>query len=297
VTGTITEIVRAFGVAEREMKKKLGAIDVGSFSEIKASQTQKDLNVLFDGLNRYAARWARAALAGRYADSQARARTRLEMIGAERNKGFDKERHHRAIDRSLDATLKDFLKATGAMRLFVGRYIEGMRKYSGSLLQVQEFANGIFGEMFDEFVWDLVQRAIKEHQTRSTVSREIMTWLRNKLSGGNLIPITGKDGVERLYNIRDYARMVARTRMMQAAAEATKNECREYDNDLVVWSTHAEPCSRCEELEGQVFSISGTNPKHPMLTDDTTPPLHPNCGHNIAPTSEIAIDYARRRTA
>ena len=289
MTGTITEIVRAFGVAEREMKKKLGAIDVGSFSEIKASQTQKDLNVLFDGLNRYAARWARAALAGRYADSQARARTRLEMIGAERNMGFDTERHNRAIDRSLDATLKDFLKATGAMRLFVGRYIEGARKHSGSLLQVQEFNESVLGEVGDAFVGNLVRRSIEDNKARGFISREIMRWLRSNLADGNYIKIGN-----RMYNVRDYSELVARTRMIEASTEAVKAMCDEYENDLVEFSTHDNPCDECADLEGQIFSISGTDPEYPALTSDVEPPVHPRCEHNLNPVSRIALSWRRR---
>jgi len=289
VTGTITEIVRAFGVAEREMKKKLGSLDVGSFSETKAAETQRGLNVLFDGLNRYAARWARAALAGRYADSQARARTRLEMIGAERNKGFDKERHHRAIDRSLDATLKDFLKATGAMRLFVGRYIEGARKHSGSLLQVQEFNESVLGEVGDAFVGNLVRRSIEDNKARGFISREIMRWLRSNLADGNYIKIGN-----RMYNVRDYSELVARTRMIEASTEAVKAMCDEYENDLVEFSTHDNPCDECKELEGQIFSISGTDSEYPALTSDVEPPVHPRCEHNLNPVSRIALSWRGR---
>lgn len=289
MTGTIAEIVRAFGVAEREMKKKLGSLDVGSFSELKATRTQQDLNTLLDGLNRYSARWARTALAGRYADSQARARTRLEMIGAERNRGFDKGRHFQAVERSLDATLKDFVKATGAMRMLIGRYIEGMRKYSGSLMQVQEFDDSILGEIGDAFIGNLVRQSIEDNRSRGVISREIMRWLRDNLADGNYIRIGN-----RMYNVRDYSELVARTRMIEASTEAVKVMCDEYENDLVEFSTHDNPCDECAALEGQIFSISGTDPEYPGLTSDVEPPVHPRCEHNLNPVSRIALSWRGR---
>jgi len=291
VTGRRSEIVNAFGAVQAEMRRGLGSLDVGEFSEVRAGKVKRDLIASIDALSVYAARWATRAVKARYQDAQGKARNRLEMIGAKRDKRFDRRRHARTIEQLGDATLKDYMKATAAMKLLVGQYIEGLRRHSASLAQVQEFRpESVLGAVGDEFVGTLVANAIAKNKSRGTVSRAIMDWLKRNLADGNYIKIG-----TRMYNVRDYSELVARTRMIEASTEATKEECREYDNDLVVFSTHSNPCDECAELEGQVFSISGESTEYPMLTDDVTPPIHPNCGHNIAPTSEIAMAYVRRR--
>lgn len=291
MTGRRSEIVNAFGAVQAEMRRGLGSLDVGAFSEVRAGKVKRDIIASIDALSVYAARWATLAIKTRYEDAQGKARNRLEMIGAKRDKRFDRRRHARAIEQLGDATLKDYMKATAAMKLLVGQYIEGLRRHSASLAQVQEFRpESVLGAVGDEFVGTLVANAIAKNKSRGTVSRAIMDWLKRNLADGNYIKIG-----TRMYNVRDYSELVARTRMIEASTEATKEECREYDNDLVVFSTHSNPCDECAELEGQVFSISGEGTEYPMLTDDVTPPIHPNCAHNIAPTSEIAMAYVRRR--
>jgi hypothetical protein len=286
MTGRTSEIVSAFGAVQSEMRRSLGSLDVGAFSETKAGKVKRDLIGSIDTLAVFAARWAVKAVKARYQDEQGKARNRLEMIGAKRNRGFDKRRHAQAMERSSDAILKDYMKATASMKMLVGQYIDGLRRHNASLMQVQEFDASALGPLADEYIGALVTDAIANNKARGWVSSQIMDWLRKNLADGNYITI----GTRR-FEVRAYSELVARTRMIEAASEATKASCREYDNDLVEFSTHAEPCEACAELEGQVFSISGENDKYPMLTDDVTPPVHPNCEHGLYATSEISMRW------
>lgn len=114
----------------------------------------------------------------------------------------------------------------------------------------------------------------------------ILDRLMGILGEASFIEINGRN-----YNLKAYSELVARTTMREAQTDATKELCREYDNDLVQFSKHDSPCEVCAPLEGQVFSVSGTDPDYPELTDDETPPIHPRCEHNLNPTSANALRW------
>lgn len=290
MTGRLPEIVQAFGAVQSEIRRELGALDVGEYSEVAAGRTRMRLFKSIDALNVFAARWSKGAIRSRYLDAQSTARTRLELIGAKRDRTFDKRRHARTIDQVRDAMLKDYMKATATMKMLVGSYLDNLRRHNASLLQVQEFDASGLGAFADEYIGTLVANAIAHNQARGVVSRTIMAWLRKNLADGNYIQIGN-----RMYNVRAYSEMVARTRMMEASTEAVKEMCDEYENDLVVFSTHDNPCEDCAALEGEIFSISGDDTEYPALTSDVEPPLHPNCEHNLNPTSRIALSWRGRK--
>ena len=289
MTGRTPEIVRAFGAVQSEMRRSLGSLDVGAFSETKAGKVKRDLIGSIDALAVYAARWATRAVRVRYQDEQGTVRNRLEMIGAKRNRDFNKRRHTQAMERSSDAILKDYMKATASMKMLVGQYIEGLRRHNASLMQAQEFDASGLGALADEYIGSLVANAIANNQARGVIGREIMAWLRRNLADGNYITI----GTRR-FEVRAYSEMVARTRMIEASTEAVKEMSAEYESDLVEFSTHDNPCEECAALEGQIFSISGDDPEYPALTSDVEPPVHPNCEHNLNPTSRIALSWRGR---
>jgi hypothetical protein len=95
-----------------------------------------------------------------------------------------------------------------------------------------------------------------------------------------------------MYNLGAYARMVARTTLREAQTQATLDLCATYENDLVEVSYHGTDCDICLEYEGKVYSLSGNDPNYPVL--DEQPPFHPNCKHDILPTSEAEISVRER---
>jgi len=86
---------------------------------------------------------------------------------------------------------------------------------------------------------------------------------------------------ERMYQVSYYLEMVARTKIIDILTQATLKTCAQWGDDLVQFSTHDSPCEACAELEGQIFSISGTSEQYPELTSEETPPIHPNCAHGL----------------
>jgi hypothetical protein len=89
------------------------------------------------------------------------------------------------------------------------------------------------------------------------------------------IVITDKNGKPRKYEIKDYAKMVIRTKIIETAAAGTINIALDIGSDLVQVSDHNTDCEICEPVEGNVYSISGNDPDFPIM--DFTLPIHPNC--------------------
>ena len=91
----------------------------------------------------------------------------------------------------------------------------------------------------------------------------------------------------RKYKPSYYAEMVGRVKFHEANAEAALMTAANYDTDLVQVSSHNTRTDICLDFEGKVFSISGRDPRFPVLTE--TPPFHVNCLHLIFPTFEGAM--------
>ena len=145
-------------------------------------------------------------------------------------------------------------------------------------MQIQQFS------VEDEgIISSIITDTIEAGRERAYASKRIYEYLRLKLLDGNFIDKAGRN-----YNLRSYSEMVARTRLRQAQTDAVLNTCEQYENDLVQWSRHANPCGSCAFHEGKIYSLSGRHSKYPLLP--ARPPLHPNCEHDLSPTSEMAIE-------
>ena len=93
--------------------------------------------------------------------------------------------------------------------------------------------------------------------------------------------VTGfKDRSGRMWNMRTYTEMVARTTTMEAHLQGTANRLAEQGHDLVKVSTHLGACPLCEPWQGKVLSITGKTSGYPTLEEAKAAKLfHPNCRH------------------
>ena len=93
--------------------------------------------------------------------------------------------------------------------------------------------------------------------------------------------VTGfKDRSGRMWNMRRYAEMVARTTTMEAHLQGTANRLVEQGHDLIKVSTHRGACPLCEPWQGKILSITGKTEGYPTLEEAKAAGLfHPNCRH------------------
>ncbi len=275
----VRELERIYGIIEREITKELLLTNVGNYQELKAVKTQEKINRLIKMLNKASIKWSKQAVPEAYDKAYTVAKTRLEILGAEKDDEFPKKRHEQTIKHEIDVTMDDLIKANQSIKVSVGMYLYLVRQASQATMQIQEFD---FRD--EEFIAGLLDDAIRAGETRAYAQNLIMDYIKGEVGEGKFIQIRGRN-----YNMRKYADLVAKVRLRTVQTEAVLNSCKEYDNDLVQVSDHgSEFIDICLEYEGNVYSLSGKHPVYPYLPE--YPPYHPRCQHSILPTSEVALE-------
>ena len=96
--------------------------------------------------------------------------------------------------------------------------------------------------------------------------------------------VTGfKDRSGRMWNMRTYTEMVARTTTQQAHTEGTLNRLSEQGHDLIIVSRHRGACPLCTPWEGKILSISGKTKGYPTFEEAKASGLmHCNCRHAVS---------------
>lgn len=284
----VRQIAGLYKRAARSVSRTLLAIGVSGFREIRALEAAAKVRRMLRELDGATLRWAERTIKRNYQERMRRDKISFKVLGLKPIPGAAK-RHAQGVNDFVESALTDFRKAIAALQTSADMFIYMQRRGAKAASQVQEFGEDELAEALEQFdIW--AAEAVAEGLERAKLSK----WIENYLAG-----LTDEDGLTieikgRTYTLEYYAELVARTKLREAQSEATKRICDEYENDLVEFSTHAKPCDECADLEGQVFSISGTDPEYPPLTDDVTPPIHPNCEHSISPTSRIGIEVGRR---
>ena len=275
----VKRLEQTYYAVQKEIGRTLLSMDVGNYRELELVKIREKTDGLIRKLNMMAYRWAKETVPMAYKKSYNIARTRLEILGAKKDMFYNVNEHSMAIDVYSEAVIDDLIKANMSIRTTVSSYLHFSRMAHFGLMQIQQFDPGD-----EEIISDIIMDTIETGQTRTYASKRIYEYLRLQLLDGKFIDKAGRH-----YNLRDYSKMVARTRLRQAQTNAVKNTCKQYQNDLVQWSRHSFPCPECSEHEGQIYSLSGQHPTYPLIPAE--PPLHPNCEHDISPTSEVAIEY------
>jgi hypothetical protein len=96
--------------------------------------------------------------------------------------------------------------------------------------------------------------------------------------------VTGfKDRSGKMWNMRTYTEMVARTTTQQAHTEGTLNRLSEQGHDLIIVSRHRGACPLCTPWEGKILSISGKTKGYPTFEQAKAAGLmHCNCRHAVS---------------
>lgn len=278
------ELEMDYYTIQKEMQRTLLSVDVANYQETGAVKVQERADLLIRRLNRTAIKWTKKSVPMAYKDSYLIAKTRLEILGAEKDVYFNVNKHRNSIDEYIDKTMDDLIKANQSIKINVAMYLYLVRQAIRGIMQIQEF------DFRDEaFISSLLDDALREGATRGQAQRLIMEHLRILTFDGQFIRINNRN-----YNMRKYADLVAKTRLRHVQTEAVLNSCKEYENDLVQVSDHGTECPICIPYEGNVYSLSGGHPTYPYL--DSYPPWHPRCQHHISPTSEVALEWREKYT-
>lgn len=273
----IEELVNVYGRVQGEIGSQLLSVEITDYQEMKSMRVQTRIDGLIKKLNRLSIRWVREAVPLAYKESFILAKKKLETFGIPEDKFFSPRTHKLTVEDFIEKTMEDLILANESIKTNVNLYLYLVRQASAGLAQLQSFSPEDEG-----IVASIISDAIEEGQARAYASKRIHEYLKLQLLDGQFINRAGRN-----FSLRDYSKMVARTRLRQAQTDAVKNTCTQFMNDLVQVSTHANPCDECASIEGQIYSLSGKHPVYPIL--DFNIPLHPNCEHDLSPTSEVGI--------
>jgi hypothetical protein len=273
----------------------LSGLDPASFTSLEHGRALREVKDAIDVLNIQVRSWAPGAIKAAYEESAGVARTRLELIGAKPNRRYNPVRRDKKIAALTKTILTDYWKANRTIEKTARQYLSVMSQAAAGVAKVQAQAQEFDAAEVKDFIRRTVAGVLgavtkynagTAHLTSQDLAAKIRAKLLEKIGGGDFITIRGRD-----YNLKSYAELVAQTRMAESQTDATIEACREYDNDLVQFSKHDNPCEICAQYEGNVYSLSGDNPDYEKLPDEAYCPVHPRCEHGLNPTSENALAW------
>jgi hypothetical protein len=119
------------------------------------------------------------------------------------------------------------------------------------------------------------------------VQRNVRNELLKDALNEQYITIVDKNGKPINYNLKTYAELVARTKLIEAQTSATVNLSLGYGSGLIQVSSHNTLTAYDAQFEGKVYDLTGKNPRFPNATD--LPPFHPNCQHTTTVFFEEAL--------
>lgn len=274
----LSAIYDSFG---RDLRGVLLSPEISTFDEAAAVRMRAKADRMISRLNVDVARWTESAISEAYIRGRRRIRFELETLGKRPVKKIVP-----SDEKTKEDVLLTLLKANGSIRGVVERFaaVSLIAARTARYTQVQEL---MFAETEDYFR-RIGQRAVRSQKTTSWLQKQIEKHLHGLVGKGEFIQIG-----ERFYNIKKYAKMVARTSLREAQTAATIDLCRQYDNDLVIILGHGDDsCTICPAYEGEIFSLSGRDSVYPLLDD--YPPFHPNCVHSMHATTHEAIAVQAR---
>lgn len=150
----------------------------------------------------------------------------------------------------------------------------------------------------DQRVKDIITRIVMENMKDSelgtaakTFRKKIIADLREEIKGFPDFAVI--DRGNKPWTVEQYARMIARTKIMQAHIEGTVTESLRRDAVYGVISTHGSKHASCRRWEGRIVRLTEeASGDFPLLSDLRTYGsgiFHPHCKHFVHPVRSLDI--------
>jgi len=245
-------LIRLYEAVEREILEQINQ------ALLRGNQTQylknmiENVNAILEDLRAGSRTWCERAIPRTYIAGAKSADAQLKAVGVKSTVAGFGTIHQQAAQVLAEAAYKRF----DEVALTIGRRAD---------------------DIYRTLALENVRGSVIGYKTWEQVARNF----RNELAEQG---VTGfKDTADRQWNMRTYAEMVARTTTMECQLEGTKNRFLEHGYDLVVVSSHYNPCDKCKPWEGKVLSLTGKTEGYPTLEEAKAAKLfHPNCRHTFS---------------
>jgi hypothetical protein len=222
-------IGNVYGEAAKELTKIFLSVDpIPDFRTSEIPGLLKRVQSIVNRLDRFSITWSRRSVTDAYDDAGAISITKLKALDREPDPDFDTSIHKITKDKFSNATEQDYIEANQSILVTTNIYFEIVGRAAANLLEIQAW------DLRDEeVISDLLDDAIRRGDSRGAISKKIMEHFRGIIGDEQYIRINARN-----YNLKKYARMVARTRLRKVQSQSTRNTCDQYENDLVEVSDH-----------------------------------------------------------
>ena len=244
----INRLVKFYEQAEREILDRLNrALLRGNKTEYLA-QMKKNIEAILQQLREGNRTWCSEAIPRVYSQGLYSADAMLKDVGASVKAGFG------AIHQQAAQVLAE----------------NAYQRFEDVVQVIGRQVNDIYREL----ALENVRGTVVGYDTWKQTARRFREQLAER-------GVTGfKDRSGRMWNMRTYTEMHARTVCMEAHLQGTANRLVEQGHDLIKVSTHRGACPLCEPWQGKVLSITGKTKGYPTLEEAKAAKLfHPRCRH------------------
>lgn len=178
----------------------------------------------------------------------------------------------------LTEARRDLAKAEGEFtvasnpRLVTSLTTETMTRVQSTHLQILRTSDDIYRST--------VARASSQIAVGASTRREAAQLALNEFANNGVTGFVDSSG--RSWDMASYAEMALRATTGRASVSGHADSLEANGQDLVIVSDAPEECEICRPWEGQVLSLSGSDPNYPSLAEGEADGLfHPNCRHRL----------------
>jgi len=244
----INRLVKFYEQAEREILDRLNRALLRANKTEYLVQMKKEIEAILQQLREGNRTWVEQAIPRVYSQGLYSADAMLKDIGATVKAGFG------AIHQQAAQVLAE----------------NAYQRFEDVVQVIGRQVNDIYREL----ALENVRGTVVGYDTWKQTARRYREQLAER-------GVTGfKDRSGRMWNMRTYCEMHARTVCMEAHLQGTANRLVEQGHDLVKVSTHLGACELCQPWQGKILSITGKTKGYPTLEEAKAAKLfHPRCRH------------------
>lgn len=264
----IEELRKAYQRSQKRLLAILNQVDITDFNKARTQALLVQVNAEIIALNKLARNWAKEGIPEAYRRGFDLSAERLKKMNVTRFVSFDAKIHSSAVSTLIDDVTVTMLTANQTIKNNFSRFI---RTTQQRILEDKEISKNIAAGLI-------------QGEPRRAISDTLLNEFRKQLGNEQFITINGRN-----YRPDAYSRLVARTRTREASTQASINTGLQYGLDLQQVDVHTlDDCDVCKQYMGRIYSVSGSHPDFPRLTEK--PPFHPNCKCNLIPVTIESLE-------
>lgn len=255
------QLIQIYVRAQRRLAKQLTGATLTDFARFRIQEQLVQLNAIIGALNAEVKDALPGLVPAYYRHGADLAGVAMQAQGVKISAlNLGSRIHTAAIQAVAEQMALDLAKANTTMRES-GRRI--LRQTQQTLVQEKQI-NKIIAE------------GLVTGESRRETSARLKEALQKQVGEGKFVSV-GKFN----YTPEYYAELVTRTRTREAVTQGAVTRSMEFGITLFQVSIHDNPCPRCAQYQGKVYSVTPDS-GFPML--ENRPPFHPHCA---APETEV----------